>query len=86
MKVLYRFYWDCGRQGDVEGVFIAEESELMASLGKTVYFGEILGKHSDIHGTLGIDDVSTITTKADVIKVIEEYNLESGYNPLHFID
>lgn len=27
MKKLYSFYWDCGRMGNLEGLFIAEESE-----------------------------------------------------------
>lgn len=25
MKNLYQFYWDCGRMGSVEGLFVAED-------------------------------------------------------------
>ena len=52
MKKLYKFYWDCGRQGDIESIFIATEKDIKANIGEEVYFGEILGKHSEIYGIL----------------------------------
>lgn len=52
-EVLYKFYWYCGRMGDVEGVFKAKKSFVESVIGNNVYFGEILGKHSDVYGTLG---------------------------------
>ena len=46
MKGLYEFYWECGRQGDLTGVFIADSESVAALLDKEIYFGEVLGKHS----------------------------------------
>ena len=56
---LYSFNWDCGRMGDVDGLFVADEKEVakVINLGTRIYFGEILGKHSEIDGTLDDDDL-----------------------------
>lgn len=36
MLKLYRFHWDCGRMGNLEGLFVAEQSEVENLLGSTV--------------------------------------------------
>ena len=87
MKKLYRFHWDCGRMGDVEGVFVAESSELKAALGKVVSLGDALGKHSDVHGPLEQDDVSVLTEDQAFIAQFEQFLPRgSGYNPLRYIN
>ncbi len=87
MRKLYSFFWDCGRMGDVEGLFIAEESEVDAAIGSQVYFGEILGKHSDISGTLSSVDLKVISDDQD--KIVWLVGIlgpnVSGYNPLDYI-
>jgi hypothetical protein len=87
MKKLYKFYWDCGRQGDVEGMFIAEENEVQNAIGKEVYFGEILGKHSEVYGTIEEGDIAEIQVSETTIKEIEQIigSTISGYNPLNYI-
>lgn len=86
-KYLWKFYWDCGRQGDVQGLFIATEDEIKSSIGKQVYFGEILGKHSEIYGTLDEGDVERINVEPDVIEKLIPHlgNCWSGHNPLNYI-
>ena len=42
-KKLYKFHWDCGRQGDLEGMFIADEQAVADAIGKEAQFGEALG-------------------------------------------
>lgn len=87
MNNLYRFYWNCGRMGDVEGIFIATEEEVEAALGKTVYFGEILGKHSEIYGELDRGDLTKLevsdTTVSELLAVVGK--TVSGYNPLEYL-
>lgn len=78
---LWRFYWDCGRQGDVEGVFKATKEEVDAAIGMEVYFGEILGKHSEVFGEL---EVGEITLESDDPLVVKNA-VESGYNPLDYL-
>ena len=51
-KVLVHFEWDCGRQGMVDGLFVTTQEKIDAAIGTEVYFGEILGKHSEIFGKL----------------------------------
>lgn len=89
MLKLYKFYWDCGRMGDVEGLFIADDEYVKAQIGKTVYFGEILGKHSEVYGTLDEDDLQVLSDDKEFIeKIISIFgdNLPIGYNPLSYIE
>ena len=86
MKKLYSFHWDCGRQGDVFGKFIATEAEVAAAIGEEIVFGEILGKHSEIFGTLEGSDLKVLTDDQDFIEKFEKYVGKSvGYNPLDYI-
>lgn len=88
MKKIYNFHWDCGRQGDVVSLFIANEKDVEAAMGKNIEFGEILGKHSDVSGTLEERDISVRTDDQDFIKKFEEImgtGTISGHNPLENI-
>ena len=87
-RVLVRFHWDCGRMGDVEGIFVTTKEELERSYGKSVYFGEILGKHSEVYGTLDRKDI-TVESEDEVF--IDQLVLIlgthiGGYNPLSHIN
>lgn len=86
-KVLVRFYWDAGRMGSVEGLFITTKAELNKAYDKYVYFGEILGKHSEVCGTLERSDVEFVSEDQDFIQKLEELlgSDISGYNPLDYI-
>lgn len=89
MKGIYEFYWDCGRQGCVNGLFIADKSYVESCIGKSVYFGEILGKHSDIYGTLDEADLESKTDDQEFINKFIEIMGDgtiSGYNPLEYIE
>ena len=86
MKGLYRFWWDCYRSGVLEGVFLAEPEDIERVIGKEVYFGEVLGKHSEVYGTVDEKDIELITDNQEVVKIFEDYNLEFGYNPIVYYD
>lgn len=81
-KALWRMSFYAGRMGTVMGLFVATDEEVRAAIGKKVYFGEALGKHSDIHGPLEEGDVERLTDEPDFIAKFEEYRCASGYNPL----
>lgn len=89
MKAIYSFYWDCGRQGDVSGMFIADKNYVETCIGSSVYFGEILGKHSEVYGTLDAEDLSVMTDDQDFIEKFETImgltDTISGYNPLDYL-
>ena len=89
MKKLYSFFWDVRRMGSVEGLFIATDEEIMKGLGKDVYFGEILGKHSEVDGVLEEGDLTVMSESQDFIEELERVvggRTVSGYNPLNYID
>lgn len=79
---LWKFRWDCGRQGDVMGVFKATKEEVKNAIGKEVYFGEILGKHSEICGILEEGEVELISAYSNYVMNATEH----GYNPLEYIE
>lgn len=85
---LYRFEWVFSRDGDVSGLFIEDENKVESYIGKFVYFGEILGKHSDVRGTLEKDDLIVIDVSEVVINELLEKTGKtiSGYNPIDYIE
>lgn len=86
MKALYRLKFDCGRQGCLEGVFVAdtEDVKFLVENQVSVYFGEVLGKHSEIYGPVEQKEIELITTEANVIEVVEKYGLSTGDNPFGY--
>ena len=87
MRKLYEFHWDCGRMGYLDGLFIAEESEIKAIIGKEIYFGEVLGKHSEIVDVLEEDELTVKSDDQDFITKFIEIMGDgtiSGYNPLDY--
>jgi len=87
MKAIYEFYWDCGRMGDLTGLFIANTSDIDKIIGEEIYFGEVLGKHSEIYGDLEEKDLTVKSKDQEFIKQFEDIMGEgtiSGYNPLNY--
>lgn len=88
IRNLYSFYWDCGRAGDLDGLFVATQEELDQSYGSTVDFGECLGKHSEVYGELepsAIEYLSGDQEKIDWLVEMAGGTTISGYNPLHYV-
>ena len=49
MLGLYRFNVWYGRMGRVEGIFVKDQDDVKNAIGRHVYFGEILSKHSEVN-------------------------------------
>ena len=89
MKKLYRMNCDYGRMGSLYGMFVAEESDVEKLIGKTLYFGEVLGKHSDIYGELEASDITVVSDNQEVINIlVQAIGSESisGYNPFDYYE
>jgi predicted RNA-binding protein len=72
--------------GDVQCIFVEEESVVKNCIGKTVCFGEILGKHSEVVGKLEEEDLTVLTDDQHAIEIIEKYIGSSfGHNPIDII-
>lgn len=78
---LWKFYWDYGRSWEVEGVFKATKEDVERLIGYEVYFGEILGKHSEVGGIIEEGEITLLSD--DPLKVLQ--SVESGYNPLEYV-
>lgn len=85
MKAIFKMNVDCGRGGSLQGVFIADEKvvDYMIKKEVPVYFGEVLGKHSDVCGAIEEKEIKIVSKDENVIKVIEDNKLTSGYNPIN---
>jgi hypothetical protein len=85
MKGIYKFDADFGRMGDLSGVFVATDAEIEEIIGNEIYFGEVLGKHSEVFLTVEEDNFTLITNDEKFIEMFEQYGLENGHNPFdHF--
>lgn len=85
-KGLYKFNFDCGRMGELNGIFIADSKDVESVIGKEVYFGEVLGKHSEIYGTIDEGEIKLITDDPEVVSLMEENNISTGFNPLDYVE
>lgn len=83
---LWRFHWDCGRQGDVESVFVATQGEIDAAVGSQVYFGEILGKHSEVYGELEPKDLTLLSEDPALIALFQQHVGATGHSPLDYLE
>lgn len=86
-KHLWKFHWNCGRSGSVSGLFVATEEEVKEAIGKRVYFGEILGKHSEVYGLLEERDVTKVELDSETVEKVEKIlgDTWSGHNPLEYV-
>ena len=89
MLKLYSYYQDCGRMGDLTSLFIADDSKVAEIIGKSIYFGEVLGKHSEIVCDIEEGDFTVKSDDQDFIKKFIEImgaDFSTGHNPLDYYD
>jgi hypothetical protein len=84
MYKLYKFETYFGRMGSLEGIFIEDKERVKSAIGRTVYFGEVLGKHSEVILKLKAEDFKEITDDPEFLANFEEFGCETGYNPFNF--
>lgn len=84
MKGIYKFDADFGRMGDLTGVLVSTAEDIDNLVGKRVYFGEVLGKHSDVSLDVEHDNFTLVTEDEKFIELFEQYGLENGYNPFDY--
>lgn len=88
-KVIAKFLWDCGRMGSVEGMFTSTKEDIENIQGKYIYFGEILGKHSEIDGEIAEGDIKILTEDQEFIEKFEKImgtGTISGHNPFDYYE
>lgn len=91
MKKLYKFYEDCGRLGELSGLFFVsekEEEKLKKCYGQLITFYECLGKHSEVSVEITENNLSLLTDDQNFLERANELNidLEYGINILNHIE
>jgi hypothetical protein len=88
MKAIYKLHFDCGRQGELTGIFVADKAKMngLIQSGAEVYFGEVLGKHSDIAGPIEESDITMVSDDQDFVALFEKHDMATGYNPFDYIE
>lgn len=83
---VYKLNFSAGKQGDLEGLFTAKKSHVKWLIDSKieVYFGEVLGKHSEVYGNIEEKEIIFISDNPEVIKVIADFELENGHNPFYY--
>lgn len=83
---LYKMVFDAGRMGCLTGVFVAEPEKVAAAIGQEVYFGEVLGKHSEIYGPLDEKEVKALDVPDSFVTEFAKHFPDGfGYNPLKYL-
>lgn len=85
-NILWKFYWDCGRMGSVESIFTATQEEIDSILGKVIYFGEILGKHSEIYGPLFKENLTLLSSDQTFVNEYTRLVGNIGHNPFDYLE
>lgn len=86
-KNLYKLQQDYGRMGFIQGFFLATPSKMESIMGTEVYFGEALGKHSEIFCNISDSTVKMISSDQSFIeKAVECGLVPNGYNPFNYLD
>ena len=83
---IFKLHFDCGRQGELTGVFTSTKERVNKLIKEKipVYFGEVLGKHSEIYGPIEEVDVTFVTDNDEAVKVVRDNGLSTGISPFDY--
>lgn len=85
MKKLYS-YCESGRGWTIEGMFVSDEESLKSIYGKSLYYGECAGRHSEIVMEFNEGDFTVVTEDQDFIEKFEQLIGYTGYNPFDYLE
>ncbi len=83
LDCLWRFRYSC-RGGTLEGLFVATDAEVDKACGKTVHYGEALGKHSEVSIDLEPEHFERLDVDMEAVAKLTAVlgKTLSGRNPL----
>lgn len=85
-KHIYKFSIYCGRQGNIESIFIATEEDVMGLAGESFYFSEPFGKYSEISGYFEGKYFSRVECDESAVAIVESLGiLPTGHYPFDSI-
>jgi len=68
-------------------LFVATDKEIEEAIGKYTYFGEVLGKHSEVYCNLTEDHIKKLDLDSETVAKVSVLlgSTWSGFNPLYYI-
>lgn len=85
MNKLWRWSFD-SRGGTLESYFTATEEEVQGILGETGWFGEVLGKHSDVSVRFTREQFDVISEDSAFVESFKEIIGSTGYLPFAVLE
>ena len=85
-KGIYKLDVSVGRMGDLDGVFVATKEQVDTLINDEiiVYFGEVLGKHSEVYGGIEKHEIKFITNDKVVVDLFVDNDLSNGFDPFDY--
>lgn len=77
--------------GCLEGRFVLDDegqAKLESLYGKRIFFGEVLGKHSEVIVNLAQGDIRVVTDDQEFLEKARALgvSLDTGFNPISYYD
>lgn len=78
--------FEAGRSGDLSGIFVDTDVRVkkLVETKMNIYFGEVLGKHSEVVGPVAEKEIELITNDPTAVKMFETLKMQTGFNPFHY--
>lgn len=88
MKQLFKFDFYKGRGGKIDGLFVATTEEVNSIIGKEIWLGDALGKHSEVYGTIESNEIERVEISDEAVEALyQKYGSTiSGYNPVEYVE
>lgn len=87
--LLVKFEYEILHTGYLDSIFLCSQQDYDRLIGKYVYFGDVLGKHSSVGVTIRKEHLTILSQDQDklpwLMKVFQHTTL-SGHNPLEYLD
>jgi hypothetical protein len=71
--------------GYLSSYFVSTPEMVDKITGREVYFGEVLGKHSEIYGTIEEDDIRLVSDDPEFVEQFDRLIGSSGHNPFRYV-
>lgn len=84
MLGLYQYCFSF-RGGEFQGTFVCDKEIISQLYGKNIYFGEVLGKHSELSIDFSEEDFKLLTDDQEFINKYEMLVGDTGYNPFDYL-
>lgn len=84
MLGLYQYYFSF-RGGEFQGTFVCDKDDISKLYGKNIYFGEVLGKHSELSVHFDESDFKLLTDDQEFISKYATLVGDTGYNPFDYL-